>query len=375
MINEAKPLEPDWVSLPGDTIAEIMEEAGWSQRDLAGRLGYSEKHLSLLINGDATITRDTAQRLERVLGGGVEFWLNLEANYQRDKARIEAQARCHDWVGWLEQFPVKFLMDHGMLKECRLTQNNKPGVVDELLRFFRVATPDEWQSQYADLQLSFRRSQRVEYPIGLVSAWLRMGEHGAEKLGDLPKYNARRFEKALAEVRGLTRSPADEFSGEMRRLLAEAGVRLVFVPFVPRSHVSGVARWLAPTKPLIQLSLLGKTNDKFWFTFFHEAAHILLHGKGSGAKESIYLDDPNSGRSEGDQEHEANQWAADYLIPQEYAVELNTLKARRDIVAFAEKLSLHPGIVVGRLQHEGIIPFSQFNDLKQRLDFKAALPC
>lgn len=371
MINEAKPLEPDWVALPGDTIAEIMEEAGWKQRDLAGRLGYSEKHLSLLINGDATITRDTAQRLERVLGGSVEFWLNLEANYQQHKARIEAQNRCNEWMGWLDQFPVKFLMDHDMLKKCRLTQNNKPAVVDELLRFFRVATPDEWGSQYGNLELSFRRSQRVEYPIGAVSAWLRMGEHDAEKLGDLPKYNARRFEKALTEVRGLTRSPPDEFSGEMRRLLGEAGVHLVFVPAVPRSHVSGVARWLAPTKPLIQLSLRGKTNDKFWFTFFHEAAHILLHGKDRGAKESIYLDDPNSGRSVGDEEHEANQWAADYLIRQEHAAELSALKTRSEIVAFAEKLSLHPGIVAGRLQHEGIIPFSQFNDLKQKLEFSA----
>ena len=88
-----KPLAPDWVALPGDTIAEIVEETGWRQRDLAGRLGYTQKHLSQLINGDATITRDAAQRLEGVLGGRVQFWLNLEANYQRHKGRILAQTR------------------------------------------------------------------------------------------------------------------------------------------------------------------------------------------------------------------------------------------------------------------------------------------
>lgn len=372
MTEMAEPLTPDWVSLPGETIAEIMEETGWRQRDLAGRLGYTEKHLSQLINGDATITRDAAQRLERVLGGSVQFWLNLEANYQRHKARIEAHTRCNEWVDWLDQFPVKALMDQGFLQKRRLSQSNRPAVVDELLRFFRVATPDEWRSQYGSLELSFRRSQRVEYPVGLVSAWLCMGEHRVEKLGDLPKYNARRFEKALADVRELTRSPANEFSVEMQRFLAEAGVRLVFVPDVRGSHVSGVARWLAPTKPLIQLSLRGKTNDKFWFTFFHEAAHILLHGRDRGAKRSIYLDDPNSGRSLGDEEHEANQWAADYLIPQDYTTELRGLRTRYQVVEFAEKLSLHPGIVVGRLQHEGIVPFSRFNDLKQRLELKAA---
>ena len=126
MTDEAKPLAPDWVSSPSETIEEIMEESGWKQRDLAGRLGYSEKHLSQLINGAVPITRDAAQRLERVLGGSLQFWLNLEANYQQHKARIEAQTRCNDFVDWLEQFPVKSLMDQGMLEKRRLTRANKP---------------------------------------------------------------------------------------------------------------------------------------------------------------------------------------------------------------------------------------------------------
>jgi HTH-type transcriptional regulator/antitoxin HigA len=139
----------------------------------------------------------------------------------------------------------------------------------------------------------------------------------------------------------------------------------VLVPAIKGSHVSGVARWLDTSRPLIQLSLYGKTNDKFWFTLFHEAAHILLHSQGKKSKESVYLDDPNHAASSSDQEREANAWARDWLIPKVEAAELTTLKSKPVVREFAHRLGIHPGIVVGRLQHDGLIPPSWMNDLKE----------
>ena len=91
--------------------------------------------------------------------------------------------------------------------------------------------------------------------------------------------------------------------------------------------------------------------DKFWFTFFHEAAHILLH---SDEKSDIFLDNTDF-KSQNQQEQEANKWAGDILIPEEYRLDLLDLRVRDEILEFSRKINIHPGIVVGRLQHESQI--------------------
>jgi len=368
MTELSAPFAPDWVLAPGESILDLLDERGWTQGELAQRLGYSEKHVSQLINGRAPITADAAQKLERVLGSSMDFWLRLEANYQRHRARLESAGRYASWASWLDRLPIKELMACGAITKMRVDDKNKPVLVDACLRFFGVASPDEWRGHYEDMQVAFRRSRDEQSDVGAISAWLRLGEQRAEKL-EAPRYDRARFEKALHEIRGLTRQAPETFEPRMRELLSAAGVLLVFVPAIPRAHVSGVARWLSQTRPLIQLSLYGKTNDKFWFTFFHEAAHILLHADSREDKKSIFLDDPNSSHSSNPREHEANQWAGSILIPEQYAHELSSLRTKVAVESFAKRSGLHPGIVVGRLQHDEIIPQSWMNDLKQPFRF------
>lgn len=359
---------PDWVSPPGESILDIAEERGWTQAELSQRLGFTEKHISQLINGKVPLSLDAAQRLERVVGGTVEFWLAREANYQHHQARLDAAEKHASWIPWLDELPVKELMDAGSISKQRFVAKNKASIVKDFLRFFSVASPTQWRAHYGGMEVAFRRSQAEQSDVGAIAAWLRLGEQQAEQMS-LPKYNKARFEKALIKIRALTCEPAETFEPQMRRLLAEAGVRLVLVPAIPRARVSGVARWLSPTQPLIQLSLYGKTNDKFWFTFFHETAHILLHAADAEAKKSVFLDDPNAAHTDDPQEHEANQWAGNWLIPEQYSDRLAELKSKASIQAFAEELGVHPGIVVGRLQHDRFLHYSAMNDLKQKLDF------
>lgn len=372
MTELSAPFAPDWVLPPGESILDLAEERGWTQAELAQRLGYSEKHISQLINGKVPLSVDAAQRLERVLGSTMDFWLSLEANYQKHKARLEAAERHAGWVPWLDELPLKELMACAAIPKQHLDSKHKPGVVESCLRFFGVATPDEWRAHYGGMQMAFRRSRAEQSDVGAISAWLRLGEQQAEKL-DGPKYDKARFEKALRTIRSLTCEPPEVFEPQMRRLLHEAGVLLVLVPAIPRAHVSGVARWLSPTRPLIQLSLYGKTNDKFWFSFFHEAAHILLHANSKEEKKSIFLDDPNAAHTEDPREHEANQWAGNILIPEEYVERLSILTSEAAILAFSEEINAHPGIIVGRLQHDGILPFATvLNRLKQSFRLRTA---
>jgi len=359
------PFVPDWVSPPGETILDLMEERGWTQAELARRLGYSEKHVSLLVNGKASLSDETAMRLERVLGSSASFWLAREAKFRERSARLEAAKACSGWVDWLDQLPVKELMSFERIPKRRMIQKHKPAIVSDCLRFFGVASPEEWQKHYGGMEVAFRRSRPDQADIGAISAWLRLGEQEAEQV-QCPKYNKAKFTSALEMIRGLTTQMPEKFEPTMKTLLRDAGVSLILVQAIPRSHVSGVARWLSATHPVIQLSLYGKTNDKFWFTFFHEAAHILLHAGSKEAEQSVFLDDPSSGHSEDPKEVEADRWAAHTLIPAEFSEELPCLRDKATIVAFAKRIHIHPAIVVGRLQHEGIVPLqSALNGLKQ----------
>lgn len=364
--SDASAFTPDWVSPPGDTILDILEERDWTQNQLAERLGYSTKHVSQLINGKVALSEDAAIRLQNVFGAPAGFWLTREAQYRQRVALTDAAERNASMVAWLDQFPIKALMEAGALDKCRIDAKSKPQLVGKLLAFFGVATPDQWQGHYCNMQLAFRRSRKEQANIGAISAWLRLGEQAAEKQAAdksaNPKYDEAQLRANLPKIRALTSLNSVEFLPQLKQLLQEAGVVLVLVPAISGTYVSGVARWLNPHRPLIQLSLYGKTNDKFWFTLCHEIAHILLHSK---EKKSVFLDDPGPAGTNSQQEQEANAWARDFLIPQAQAEQLISLrKTKVDVCRFANDIGVSAGIVVGRLQYEKLIEVSWMNDLK-----------
>lgn len=368
MTDNAIPFRPDWASPPGDTIADLLEERGWTQVELSDRLGYTKKHISQLINGKAPVTEDTALRLERVFGGQAAFWLSREAQFCAQRARLEAGRRFVDWIGWLDRLPVHELMQAGAISQRRVDAKNKPLLVEELLRFFGVASPEEWERHYVGMEVSFRRTREEQSDVGAISAWLRQGEIEAEKLEGI-RFEQARFEKALAEIRTLTAFSPEDFEPRLRALCRESGVAVVFVPAIPRAHVSGAARWLGPHRALIQLSLYGKSNDRLWFTFFHEAAHLLLHGK-----KEVFLDDTgNNQLIDSLAERQANEWAGNFLISSDAARELPDLKTKDAVRDFAHHIGIHPGIVVGRLQHDKLIPPSWMNDLKVSFRFRRSV--
>lgn len=368
MTNLAAPFAPDWVSPPGDTILDILEERDWTQADLAQRLGYTTKHVNQLIKGKVPLTEEAAIRLERVVGSTVGFWLAREAKYRERCARLGAAEKFAGWVDWLDKLPIKEMMSAGAIEKHRIDAKSKPALVESCLRFFGIASPDEWEGRYDQMQAAFRRSREEQSDVGAISAWLRMGEQVAEKQ-DGVKFNRSKFIVALDEIRPLTTLPPEQFEPLLRAAFKSAGVAFVLVPAIPKAHVSGVARWLNPHRPLIQLSLYGKTNDKFWFTLFHEAAHVLLHGK---EKESVYLDDPSKAGADSVEEREANDWARNFLIPARYTPQLAGLRTKAAVCDFAGAIGTHPGIVVGRLQHDGLIDPSWMNDLRVSFRLKAA---
>ena len=353
--NEYRPSE---VSPPGDTLREILDDRGLTQAELSERMGRPKKTINEIIKGKAAITPETALQLELVLGIPASFWNTREQEYRTFLAVVEQTKQLAAQVQWLKSFPLSDLARGGWLRRVR----DEGEQLRQLLTFLGVASPAQWDALYAKRQVAFRLSNAFESKPEATGAWLRCGAVDAAGQYCEP-YDRTRFLEALVQVRELTSCAPGEFIPEMKDLVAGAGVAVALIPQFKGSRVSGSARWLSSHKALIQLSLRYRTNDHFWFTFFHEAAHILLHGK-----KLIFLD---SDTHRGVLETEANEWAGQFLIPtaalREFLASGTPAKSR--ICRFAEEIGVAPGIVVGRLQHDRELPFNHCNDLKVRFEW------
>ncbi len=360
MSNTTNQFLPDYAVPPGETLLDTIEALGMSQAELAERTGRPKKTINEIIKGKAPITPETALQLERVLGVPARFWNNLENNYRETVARLAEQERLSAHVAWLNEIPVKALVKLGWIKSF----TDKVQQLQEVLSYFGVASPEQWRELWSsETQVAYRESPVFKRDPGIVSAWLRKGELVARGM-DCRPFDAARFRAALQEVRRLTNQLPEVFQPEVKRLCAEAGVAVVFVPELPKMHTSGATWWLTPTKAVILLSLRYKSDDQLWFSFFHEAGHILLHGK-----KDVFIEDDNKGAKEA----EANRFAADTLVPgKKLQIFFQTSRLSKQAIAkFAAEIGVAPGIVVGRLQHDGRLPHTHCNDLKRRLVWAA----
>ena len=350
---------PDFVSPPGETLLETLEVIGMTQADLAERTGRPRKTINKIVRGKTSITPETSLQLERVLGIPASFWNNREQQYQESLARVQERQDLKHHVDWLGQIPVKEMIALGWIQEFK----DDVDQLVEVLEFFGVTSPTQWESLWLGDAVTFRQSPAFESDPGAVSAWLRKGELDALEI-DCQTYNEEGFREALWAIRELTTESPEVFVPKMRAMCAQVGVAVVFVPELPKTRTSGVTRWLSPHKALIQLSLRYKADDHLWFTFFHEAGHILLHGK-----REVFLED---GDEKNEKEEQADRFAADFLIPPEEFVRFKpTAKhySKTDVTRFAESIGIAPGIVVGRLQREKLVSFGHMNGLKRPLDW------
>lgn len=344
---------PDYLVTPGEVLAEYLAELNMTQAELADRTGLTKKTINEIIKAKAPITPETALKFERTLGRPAHFWSNLERNYQDDLTRLAEQRRMASYLVWLKRVPVSAMVKLGWIPRFKNTLEQ----LDAVLRYYGVASPTQWQTVWSQYQVAYRQTDRFEGCAEAVSAWLRQGEIQAQRIECAP-FDRKRFIEILHTIRAMTTEPPHVFTPRLVSLCAAAGVAVVFVPELPGTGTWGATRWLGD-RALIQLSLRYKSNDHLWFTFFHEAGHILKHGRKTVIIEKNGADD--------EREREADAFARDRLIP---AAEIRRfVKAGRmsaaDIKTFSAEIGIAPGIVLGRLQHDGIISYkTQLNALK-----------
>jgi HTH-type transcriptional regulator/antitoxin HigA len=341
---------------PGETLRETLEHLHMSQSELAARAGRPEKTISQICTGKRAITPETAIEFERVLGVPAHIWNNLERNYRAALARIAEDKNLAREAELAREFPYNEMSKLGWVEKTR----DRIERARNLLCFFGVASLSLLDTEPAAI---FRVGTCADPSTCALIAWLRAGTRSAHDVETEP-INLKGIEHAVGAFRQLTAGSVRSAVNDLRSILASNGVALALVPALPKTAAHGATHWLGPNKAVLQLSDRYKRADIFWFSFFHEIGHLLLHGKRPG----VYV---NRIRGERDaNEREADRFATDTLIPPDAFTEFATrprfsAAAVRD---FADAIGIHPGIVVGRLQYERLVPRTHLNALREDFD-------
>jgi HTH-type transcriptional regulator/antitoxin HigA len=350
---EMSEFRPNWASAPGDTIAEVLEEKRISIGVFSKSIGYSVDEAKDLLAGRVAITLALARKLQLELGSSAEFWMSRDFRFRSTVARLnDAESR-----DWLTELPVGDMVRFKWMPPVSPSQE-----LAACLRFFDVPDVAAWTQKYAYLQRSvaFRTSASFESRAGAVAAWLRQGEIESQPIR-CRAWNPDLFSAGLVDIRNLTRrKDPTHFLPDLRSVCASAGVAVVIVRAPNGCRASGATYFLSEEKAVLQLSFRHLADDQFWFSFFHEAGHLLLHGRDGFFLEGI-------GATTKPEEQEANDFAEGTLVPLELRPKMLALRAdSREVISFARRLGVSPGIVVGQLQHHGRIKPSYLNGLKRR---------
>jgi HTH-type transcriptional regulator / antitoxin HigA len=351
-MTETETFRPNWASPPGDTIADVLEEKELSLAAFSKRIGCSIDEAKDLLAGRLVMSVGLARKLHAELGATVEFWMSRDFHYRESVARLSG-AETKDWIA---ELPLGDMVRFGWMRPVAAAQE-----VAACLSFFDVPDIGAWRAKYALLQerVAFRSSPSFESRPGAVAAWLRQGEIEARPI-KCDSWNPQLLEAQLAEVRALTRQkdPA-KFVPNLRGLCAAAGVAVVIVRAPNGCRASGATHFLSDSQALLQLSFRYLIDDQFWFSFFHEVGHLLLHGR-----DGFFLE--GMGTPATRQEREASAFAERVLVPPQWRDEMLSLPtSSHEVIRFARKIGIAPGIVVGQLQFHGRVKPSHLNGLKR----------
>jgi len=334
---------------PGKMLRQLMDERGWKPEELASITGISRQMIYYILTGKSNITPETATRLAAALGNTAEEWIKWDALFKlastdTDTSAIGLMARLYAVA------PIRDMQRRGWIK----TTADPSELEQELTNFFGRNPMNE------DVSLPVAAKRTILMPTLNVAekAWcFRARQLG--KLVPAAQFTPEMLDQTEKKLRKLA-----AFRKETRhvpKVLAECGIRLVIIEPLPGVRIDGATLWL-DTEPVIAMSLRYDRIDGFWFTLMHEFSHV-RHGDASVDTELV---DGVRGVAvrlvEEEAEMMANREAANSLIAQ---TELNSFIGRvgpfyprERVIQFAHRMKIHPGIVVGQLQHRNEIGYS-----------------
>ncbi len=354
---------PESVSPPGLTLAEKLEELGMGNKEFSVRVNKPEKTITAITKGSSSITAEMAVKFEDVLKIPASFWLSRQRRFDEYKARIKRQKDIINATDWARGFPYAKMANLGWVKSTRKIEEKVLALFD----FFGISDHQAWKSYYynQELKVSFRISLAHTNEAMAVSAWLREGERKAREMS-VNSFNSQLLKDSLSDIKSIMATHPSDFFEKLQEICLRAGVIVLYTPCLPKAPIHGATRWLGNT-PLIQLSARYKTNDRFWFTFFHEIGHILLHGKKYISIENINYSDQDL-----DKEKEADDFAIKWTFSEQEEKEvINSVPlSSDDILNFAKKFNTHPAMIIGRFHKKELLRYSVGREFIESIDLE-----
>lgn len=345
---------PEWASPPNTTILQILRERNISDFEFSRIIDWGTVNPDALLNGTIEINDSIAELLTEALGASKNFWINRKQLY--DTRLLELKTLIDDW---LDELPLKDMIFEHWIEE----KKSEYEIFLECLNFFDIPTVSAWREKYKGISktVSFRTSQKFDSRTAAIAAWLRKGEIEASKIRK-GEWSKNKLKESIDHLRRLTKS--NDFTSSYKalsRICSECGISLILLKAPNGCRASGATWFQESGNPVILLSYRYNTLDQFWFSFFHEVGHLILHDK-----EELFIESEDSIINH--REEEANEFAFCCLIPNEFKDEFFALKSSHTLVIrFAVRIGISPGIIVSLLQRHKVIPYSHLNKLKKYL--------
>ena len=341
---------PAEVFPPGEFVQDEIDARDWTQTDLADILGRNVRLVNEIVNAKRGITPETAKGLAAAFGTTAHLWLSLQAAYDLSHVReagdsIARRARLYSVA------PVKDLVRRHWLEPSGNIEILEKRITD----FFGIKSLEE---ELVPRLHAARKPTPYDSASPAQVAWLRRAEQLAPAVIAEP-YSPRRFPMLVGEVQKLLQNPED--TRHLPRVLADYGVRLLVVEPLPQTKIDGACFWMNSKTPVITLSLRYDRIDYFWYTVAHELGHV----KNQDGAMDIELLERNGHMPDEipESETEADAFATEMLIPQSelesFVARVSPLYSGLRIRGFATRIGVHPGIVVGQLQHRDEITYAQ----------------
>jgi HTH-type transcriptional regulator / antitoxin HigA len=337
---------------PGNVLRRLLDARGWSQEQLAAVTGRSRQTVIQIMQGRAGITPEMAVVLGAAFGNSPNDWMRLESNYRLSRVKGETQPvqRRAKIYG---KIPIREAQRRGWIENS----SDPDRLESELNRFLRIVSIDN----QPNLSVAPRRSGLEPELTPAQLAWCARARELGEILQVAP-YDPGALPKAEREMRELAAYPKEV--RHLPKLLAKYGVRFVVIEPLPSGKLDGATLWLDERSPVIAVSVRYDRIDSFWHTVFHELVHVRR-------QDALVVDTAIEAGTprmplEPDEDR-ANREAAAALVPQDqlesFIRRLSPLYPAQRIIQFAHKVRMHPGIIVGQLQHRDEVGYSAHRGL------------
>ncbi len=331
-----------------DEIKLRLAQRGWTQAELAAVMGRQSPEISYVLTGKRGLSAEIAVELAAALGETPHFWMQLEAKrvigeVEAPSEEIARRARMY------ERVPIAEMKRRGWLPRTNDVAELGRSVCD----FYGIATID------ADPQLvvALRKTNPTEPPKKEHIAWAFRARQLAAAV-PVGQYSEARLPALSTELRKLAAFPSE--AAKVSGVMQAYGIRLVVVePLAGGGGVDGATFWLSENEPVIALTLRFDRIDNFWHTLMHELAHV--------KHRDLVIDTEIVGEDRvapiSETEQRANSEAAAMLISpsdlDDFILRLDPFFSKDRINRFANRIKMHPGIIVGQLQHRGKVkPFA-----------------